>query len=77
MSIEKAAAVGGGMKLELANSNPEVTDEDHAETTNGQSEFKQLSHFSSESNQHILQFGVVLSKNHPVLKDPEVLNELR
>ena len=59
--------------------NPELSDHksDDDDGNANKTEFKQLSHFSSERTVHILQFGIVLSKNHPVLKDPEVLHELR
>lgn len=40
-------------------------------------EFKQISHFSNECSVHLLHFGIELSKNHPILKDEKLPNEIK
>ena len=38
-------------------------------------EFRMLSNFQNDTHSHILELGIVLSKNHPVLSNEQFIND--
>ena len=51
--------------------------EEEEEEEENSDEFKQISHFSNDGSVHFLSFGIELSRNHPILKDEKLPNEIK
>jgi len=43
--------------------------------TEKKNEFKMLSNFDNETHSHIIELGIVLSANHPVINDVKYLRD--
>lgn len=57
--------------------NPDEVESEHKPRKEDDNSFQMISSYSASQNQHIFKLGIQLTRNHPLLKNEKVFQEMR